>query len=101
MKTLRNFLGKKSVKFGVGLAALALVAVAAGAPLHSAYAACPAVPADCTLSDVATNGIGTITDTITSYLVVAIPLVLAFAVGVMVTFAVIKLGFRWGRKFIH
>lgn len=91
----------KDHKKGLAMFALALAFVAVGSGVNVAYAACPAVPADCTVDDVVGTSATTIVDTTLAALVTNLPTILAGALAIMVGFALIKLAMRWARKFIR
>lgn len=97
MKSLRNFISK----YKVGFTALALVAVGFAFSASHALAACPAVPADCTVDDVIGDSVDVIQTTVLSTLTTNLPVIIGVAVVIMVGFALVKLAIRWTRKFIH
>lgn len=116
MKTIQKLLSNAKVKMvlmaGGFMFAAALVFGGYGASYNvqtqtyavsqnTVYAACPDVPADCTIDDVIGDSVSTLSDTVLSTLTSNLPVVLGLAAIVMIAFAVIKLAFRWARKFIH
>lgn len=97
MKLVKKIASKYKALFAVF--ALAVAFGVSFAP--QAYAACPAVPADCTVDDVVGTSATTIVDTTLAALVTNLPTILAGAIAIMVGFALIKLALRWSRKFIR
>lgn len=98
MKTISNLVKKNKKSFAVFALALAFASFAGSNNL--AYAACPAVPADCTVDDVVGTSATTIVDTTLATLVSNLDTIVAGAVAIMVGFALIKLALRWSKKFI-
>lgn len=114
MKKLQKFLKNSKVKFVGSVAGMALMALLALAPAtvhfnqggaslsyNAAYAACPAVPADCTIDDVIGDSLDTVKDQALATLVVAVPVLVGGAIIFALGFKVIKMGFRWVLKYIR
>lgn len=97
MRKISQFVHKHKVAFGVF--AFALVALS-GSYGQVALAACPAVPADCTVDDVVGTSTDTIVDTTLATLVTNLPVIVIGAVAIMIGFALIRLSMRWVKKFI-
>jgi len=113
MKSIRKFLNNRKAKVGLSVAGLMFALALTLAPLGQGYssqyslapktvlAACPEVPADCTIDDVVGDTADSVFDTTVATLVSNLPAIVAGATILMVGFALIKLVFRWARKFIH
>lgn len=96
MQKIQKFLSEYKSTFAVF--ALMAIAVVAFAPHGVALAACPAVPTDCTLTDLVTNGFDTISDSYTEALVTFIPLIIAVVVPISVAMYFLYKGWAWIRR---
>lgn len=96
MKTIKE-LGKK-YKGLLAIGAMALMLAVALVPSGVAFAACPEVPTDCTLTDLVENGFGSISDAYTEALVTFIPMLIAIVVPISVAMYFLYKGWGWIRR---